>query len=464
MNDHPGRERGARWAHVTLDAVSWEPDSWRGRPVLQQPEYANPQELAAVLTELRRLPPLVSSWEVLLLGQQLAEAAAGRAFVLQGGDCAERFVYCTPERIGNTLKVLLQMSLVLVVGAQRPVIRIGRFAGQYAKPRSADIEKRGEIELPSYRGDNVNRPEFTAEARRPDPQLLLRGHERAALTLNFIRSLVKGGFADLHHPEYFDLDWVNCSPLRDEYRRMVETIGEALRFMENVLGVRAGETGRIDFFTAHEALHLAYEEAQTRCVAKHAGWFNLSTHFPWAGLRTNDPGGAHIEYLRGIENPVGVKVGPEATREQIAEWIEILDPKRTPGRLTFIHRFGARRIAEALPRAIEQARAEGSAALWVCDPMHGNTQTTAGGVKTRHFADIYSEVEQAFDIHRAMGQQLGGVHIELTGENVTECIGGTGGPAEEDLARAYESEVDPRLNHEQALELAFLIGRKMKAE
>ncbi|MBV8732967.1 MAG: 3-deoxy-7-phosphoheptulonate synthase [Acidobacteriia bacterium] len=446
--------------------MSWEPQSWRQRPVLQQPEYHDPAELARVLTELRRLPPLVSTWEVLLLRKQIAEAAAGRAFVLQGGDCAERFIYCTPDRIANTLKVLLQMSLVLVVGAQCPVIRIGRFAGQYAKPRSADFERRGGVQLPSYRGDNVNRPEFTPEARRPDPELLLRGHERAALTLNFIRSLVKGGFADLHHPEYFDLDWVGRSPLGDEYQRMVDTIGEALRFMENVLGVRAGETGRIDFFTAHEALHLAYEEAQTRCAARgtsdHTGWFNLSTHFPWAGLRTNDPEGAHIEYLRGIQNPVGVKIGANSTREQIAKWIGRLDPERQPGRLTFIHRFGAGRIQEELPRAVEHVRAEGGAVLWVCDPMHGNTQLTSGGVKTRYFADIYAEVEQAFDIHRRMGQQLGGVHIELTGENVTECIGGAGGPTEQDLARAYESEVDPRLNHEQALELAFLIARKMK--
>jgi 3-deoxy-7-phosphoheptulonate synthase len=430
---------------------------------LQQPEYPDTAELGRVLRELRRLPPLVSPWEALLLRRQLADAAAGRSFVLQGGDCAERFAWCTPDRIANTLKVLLQMSLVLVVGAQRPVIRVGRFAGQYAKPRSADMEKRNGVELPSYRGDNVNRPEFTAEARRPDPQLLLRGHERAALTLNFIRSLVKGGFADLHHPEYFDLDWVDQSPLAGEYHRMVETIGEALRFMENVLGVRAGETGRIDFFTAHEALHLAYEEAQTRCAPRQAGWFNLSTHFPWAGLRTNDPDGAHIEYLRGIQNPVGVKIGAGTTRDRVAGWIENLDPQRTPGRLTFIHRFGVRHITEALPRVIENARAEGSAALWICDPMHGNTQTTSAGVKTRHFADIYAEVEQAFDIHRRLGQQLGGVHIELTGENVTECTGGAGGPTEQDLARAYESEVDPRLNYEQSLELAFLIARKMKS-
>jgi 3-deoxy-7-phosphoheptulonate synthase len=431
---------------------------------LQQPEYPDPKELGRVLAELRQLPPLVTSWEVIELREQLADAIAGRRFVLQAGDCAERFAYCRSDRIANTLKVLLQMSLVLVVGAQRPIVRIGRFAGQYAKPRSADTETRNGVPLPSYRGDNVNRAEFTAEARTPDPKLLLRGYERAALTLNFIRALVKGGFADLHHPEYFDLDWVTHSPLADEYHRMVEMIGESLRFMENVLGVRAGETDRIDFFTAHEALHLACEEAQTRTVPRRSGWFNLTAHFPWVGLRTNDPEGAHIEYLRGLENPVGIKVGAGVTREQVARWIEKLDPRRTPGRLTFIHRFGADRIAEELPPLIEHVRAAGGSVLWVSDPMHGNTRRTASGVKTRYFADIYSEVEQAFDIHRAMGRQLGGVHIELTGEDVTECIGGARGPAEGELARAYESEVDPRLNGEQSLELAFLIARKMKAD
>jgi len=431
---------------------------------LQQPEYPDPEQLGRVLAELRQLPPLVTSWEVIELREQLADAIAGRRFVLQAGDCAERFAYCRSDRITNTLKVLLQMSLVLVVGAQRPIVRIGRFAGQYAKPRSADTETRNGVPLPSYRGDNVNRAEFTAEARTPDPQLLLRGYERAALTLNFIRALVKGGFADLHHPEYFDLDWVTHSPLADEYQRMVEMIGESLRFMENVLGVRAGETDRIDFFTAHEALHLACEEAQTRTVPRRSGWFNLTAHFPWVGLRTNDPEGAHIEYLRGLENPVGIKLGAGVTREQVARWIEKLDPRRTPGRLTFIHRFGADRIAEELPPLIEHVRAAGGSVLWVSDPMHGNTRRTASGVKTRYFADIYSEVEQAFDIHRAMGRQLGGVHIELTGEDVTECIGGARGPTEGELARAYESEVDPRLNGEQSLELAFLIARKMKAD
>jgi 3-deoxy-7-phosphoheptulonate synthase len=440
----------------------WSPDSWRRRPVLQQPEYPDAAALERALGELRCLPPLVTSWEILGLRDQLGEAASGERFVLQAGDCAERFVDCTSPRIANMLKVLVQMSLVLVVGAKRPVVRIGRFAGQYAKPRSTNEEIREGVSLPSYRGDMINSPEFTAAARTPDPQFLLRAYERSALTLNFIRALVKGGFADLHHPEYFDLDWAQHSPLANEYRRTVETIGESLRFLEHVLGVRAGESDRIDFFTAHEALHLPYEEAQTRRVPRRPGWFNLSAHFPWMGLRTNDPGGAHTEYLRGIENPVGVKVGPGTTPEQVARWIGILNPTRQPGRLTLIHRFGSGRIAEALPPLIEAARAEAGGVLWICDPMHGNTRLTAGGVKTRHFADIYSEVEQAFDIHRALGQKLGGVHVEVTGENVTECLGGARGQDEEDLARAYESEVDPRLNYEQSLELAFLIARKMK--
>jgi 3-deoxy-7-phosphoheptulonate synthase len=451
-------------SEIPAEALPWKPDSWRRWPALQQPDYPDAAALDRVLAELRILPPLVTSWEIVQLRQQLAEAAAGARFVLQAGDCAERFAACTPNRITNMLKVLLQMSLVLVVGAQKPVIRIGRFAGQYAKPRSANQETRDGVALPSFRGDNINRPEFTAEGRTPDPQLLLRGYERAALTLNFIRSLVKSGFADLHHPEYFDLDWVEHSPLADEYHHMVGTIGEALRFMENVLGVRAGETDRIDFFTTHEALHLGYESAQTRTVPRRPGYFNLTTHFPWVGLRTNDPGGAHVEFLRGVENPVAVKVGTDFTRERVARWLDALDPNRQPGRLTLIHRFGAGRIADALARLIEAVRAEGGRVLWICDPMHGNTQMTAGGWKTRNFADIISEVEQAFDIHRSMGQTLGGVHIELTGENVTECIGGSRGPSEEDLARAYESEVDPRLNYEQSLELAFLIARKMKSD
>ena len=445
-----------------VGSAEWTPDSWRDFPALQQPEYPDPAALERALAELRQLPPLVVSWEIVQLRQQLAEAAMGARFVLQGGDCAERISDCRPVRITNALKVLLQMSMVMVVGAQRPVIRIGRFAGQYAKPRSANQETRDGVTLPSYRGDIINRPEFTAEARTPDPQLLLRGYERAALTLNFARALIKGGFADLHHPEYFDMEWMQHSPRAAEYTRIVETIRESLVFMESILGIRAGETDRIDFYTAHEALHLGYESAQTRRVPRRPGYFNLSTHFPWVGLRTSQAEGAHIEYLRGIENPVGVKVGAATSRDTVARWLDALDPERQPGRLTFIHRFGARKVADELPRLIEMVHAEGGCVLWICDPMHGNTHTTAAGVKTRNFADICAEVEQSFDIHRASGHKLGGVHIELTGEDVTECIGGSGGPGEEDLSRAYESEVDPRLNGEQAIELAFMIARKMK--
>jgi 3-deoxy-7-phosphoheptulonate synthase len=457
-----GEETQSFGGQVTAaEQSAWAPDSWRSRVALQQPAYPDPSALEAALGELRQLPPLVTSWEVVLLREQLAEAAEGRGFVLQGGDCAERFVDCTSSRITNMLKVLLQMSLVLVVGAQRPVIRIGRFGGQYAKPRSSDVETRDGVQLPSYRGDLVNGAEFTAAARTPDPQRLLRGYGRSALTLNFIRALVKGGFADLHHPEYFELDWAKNSPFDGEYRRMVDSIANALRFMENVLGVRAGATDRIEFFTAHEALHLSYEEAQTRRVPRRPGWFNLSTHFPWLGARTGDPDGAHIEYLRGIENPVGVKVGADFTADRVERCFDALDPERKPGRLTLIHRFGAGRIGDSLPGLIEAARKAGGRPLWICDPMHGNTRQ-AGEYKTRSFDDVHAEVERAFDIHTACGSQLGGVHLELTGENVTECIGGARGQNREDLARAYESEVDPRLNYEQSLELAFLIARKMQ--
>jgi 3-deoxy-7-phosphoheptulonate synthase len=290
-------------------ALEWSPSSWRQRPALQQPCYPDADALQRAFDELRRLPPLVTSWEIVLLRRQLADAAAGRRFVLQGGDCAERFADCAPDVITRKLKVLLQMSLVLVIGAQRPVIRIGRFGGQYAKPRSEEFEERGGVRLPAYRGDLVNHPEFSPQARTPDPRLLLDGYARAALTLNFIRSLVKGGFADLHHPEYFDLDWVRHSPLADDYHRMVDSISDSLRFMENVLEVRAGETDRIDFFTAHEALLLPYEEAQTRRVPRRPGFFNLSVHFPWVGIRTNDPSGAHVEYLRGIGRSIAAPDG-----------------------------------------------------------------------------------------------------------------------------------------------------------
>ncbi|HXI38642.1 MAG TPA: 3-deoxy-7-phosphoheptulonate synthase class II [Bryobacteraceae bacterium] len=440
----------------------WSPGSWRSKPATQQVSYASETALSLAVSQLASLPPLVTSWEVESLKRQLAEAAQGKRFLLQGGDCAEQFDDCTAGTITNKLKILLQMSLVLVQGSGKPVIRVGRFAGQYAKPRSEDSETRNGTTLPSYRGDLVNRAGFTEAARKPDPQLLLRAYERSALTLNFIRSLVKGGFADLHHPEYWDLDFARHSPLAGEYHAMAHRVVEALQFMENVGGVRAGETGWVDFFTSHEGLHLVYEEAQTRQAPRREGWYNLSTHFPWIGMRTADPAGAHAEYFRGIANPIGVKIGSDMTPEGLVRLLDILHPHDEAGRLTLIHRFGHARIGDCLPQLIEAVRASGKIVLWCCDPMHGNTRHTSDGVKTRHFDDILRELEQAFSIHRACGSCLGGVHFELTGDDVTECLGGARNLSDNDLKRAYRSEVDPRLNYEQSLEMAMLIARMLR--
>jgi len=440
----------------------WAPESWQSKIALQQPIYPSNEEVNAVVAQLSSLPPLVTSWEVESLKEQLASAALGKRFLLQGGDCAERFEDCNPAAITNKLKILLQMSLVLIQGCKKPVTRVGRFAGQYAKPRSDDMETRDGVTLPSYRGDNINRPAFTAQDRLPDPQLMLRGYERAALTLNFIRSLVRGGFADLHHPEYWDLDFVQHSPLAEEYHHMVDGIRESLGFMENVLGVSPGSIEWVDFYASHEALHLYSEQAQTHKVPHRQGWYNLSTHFPWIGMRTADPDGAHVEYFRGIANPIAVKIGAAMNPETLLRLLDILHPEGEPGRLTLIHRFGHERIGAALPKLIEKVRSTRKTVLWCCDPMHGNTRTTAEGIKTRDFHHILSELEQAFDIHASMGTYLGGVHFELTGENVTECTGGARGLNDADLRRAYRSEVDPRLNYEQALEMAMLIARKVR--
>lgn len=457
---------------MTQNASNWQPSSWRTRPTRQQPAYPDGEHLERVSGQLRMQPPLVTSWEIENLKQQIADAAAGGSFLLQGGDCAERFDECTPDGIASRLKILLQMSLVLVHGGHRRVIRVGRFAGQYAKPRSSDLEERDGVNLPSYRGDIVNGPAFTETERIPDPDRLLQGHARSALTLNFVRSLIDGGFADLHHPEYWDLDFVRHSPLASEYQKMVESIGEGLRFMETLAGRRVGEMSRVDFFTSHEALLLEYEEAVTRTVPHREGWWNLSTHLPWIGLRTADPDGGHVEYFSGIRNPIAVKVGPGLDGDTLCRIIERLDPDREPGRLSLVHRFGAHEIAEQLPPLIKAVSGLGRQPLWVCDPMHGNTETVVPEsgplegrkVKTRKFAHILAELEQAFEIHDAAGTHLGGVHFELTGEDVTECTGGARGLADADLGRAYRSQVDPRLNYEQALEMAMLIARRMRGD
>jgi len=439
--------------------TDWTPDSWRERPAEQQPVYRDPAALRRAVDALAELPPLVTSWEVEALKDQLAAAARGEAFLLQGGDCAETLEDCSSSAITAKLKILLQMSVVLVWGLRTRVVRVGRFAGQYAKPRSADFEEVDGVRLPTYRGDLVNGAAFTAADREPDPQRLLRGYERSALTINFIRALVDGGFADLHHPEYWDLGFVDHSPLAAEYRRMVEGIGESLRFMETLAGRAVAEMRRVDFYTSHEGLHLEYEQAHTRRVPRRPGWYNLSTHFPWIGLRTSSTEGAHVEYFRGIANPIGLKIGPGTRPENLARLLDLLHPRDEPGRLALIHRFGAGKIDAALPALIETVAKSGKRVLWVCDPMHGNTVATSSGRKTRRFDHILEELERAFAIHAAHGTVLGGVHFELTGEDVTECVGGARGLSDEGLGAAYRSQVDPRLNYEQALEMALAIAR-----
>ena len=440
---------------------TWSPDSWQNKPARQQAKYPDANALDDVLRQLNHLPPLVTSWEVETLKSQLAEAAAGRMFLLQGGDCSESFEDCRSDNITAKLKILLQMSLVLVFGCKKHVVRVGRFAGQFAKPRSSDLETRDGVELPSYRGDLVNRANFSPEDRIPNPELLLRGYERAGLTLNFIRALVEGGFADLHHPEYWDLGFVGHAPQKKEYQQIVDAISLSISLMETLSHVPMGELSRVEFFTSHEGLHLPYEQAQTRQVPRREGWYNLGTHYPWIGDRTRELDGAHVEYFRGIENPIGVKVGPSISPEELIELTEVLNPKNEPGRLTLIHRFGAEKIGEYLPSLVEAILAKDRRVLWCCDPMHGNTISTSEGIKTRSFDAILGELQQAFAIHEQAGSILGGVHFELTGENVTECIGGARGLNESDLKTAYKSAVDPRLNYEQAMELALLIAHRM---
>ncbi|MDE2294602.1 MAG: 3-deoxy-7-phosphoheptulonate synthase class II [Gammaproteobacteria bacterium] len=443
-------------------SADWNPASWRGRPAAQQPPYSDPSALARTIEVLGRLPPLVVSWEIDALRAKLAAAERGEQFLLQGGDCAESFDDCESDNIARRLKILLQMSLVLLQGLKKPVIRVGRFAGQYAKPRSADTETRDGVTLPCYRGDNVNRPGFTREEREPDPQLLLRGYERASLTLNFVRALIDGGFADLHHPEYWDLGFLRHTPLREAYQGIVDSIAESLEFFESMSGQRVHAATRCEFYTSHEGLHLASEQAQTRYIARQQRWYNLSTHMPWIGMRTAALDGAHVEYFRGIANPIGVKVGAGMNAEWLQELVQRLNPQQIPGRLTLIHRFGSQAIEQRLPEMIAAVRASGARVLWVCDPMHGNTETTPGGLKTRRFENILAEVEAAFRIHEDCGSMLGGVHVELTGEDVTECVGGARGLRESDLARAYRSAVDPRLNAEQSLELAMRIAARAR--
>lgn len=452
-----------------FDIPAWSPDSWRAKPNAYGVAYPDAAEVARAEQTLRTMPPLVTSWEVERLRELIADAQQGKRFLLQGGDCAEMFAECRADTITNKLKILLQMSLVIVHGSRRPVIRVGRFAGQYAKPRSSATETRQvngtPVTLPSYFGDLFNGAEFTAAARAPDPHLMVRGYQRAALTLNFIRSLVDGGFADLHHPEYWNLAFLKHASLsaerRAEYERMTTNLADGLRLME-ALGEKAvDDLTRVEFYTSHEGLNLHYESAQTRRVPRREGHFNLTTHLPWIGERTRVIDGAHIEYFRGIRNPVGVKIGPKITSDELLRLLATVNPANEAGKVVLIARLGAKNVASVLPGLVHAVALEKRNVLWTCDPMHGNGITTARGVKTRSFDDIRAELEQSMDIHLAAGTHLGGVHFELTGEDVTECLGGGAGITEADLAANYASLCDPRLNYQQALELAFVLANRM---
>jgi 3-deoxy-7-phosphoheptulonate synthase len=443
-----------------VESPTWSPASWRAFPVSQQPTYRDAAAVTRALARVAELPPRVASGEVLALREQLARAARGEAFVLQGGDCAERFEDCERGRIEAKLKILLQMSLVMTWGGRVPVVRIARMAGQYAKPRSSDTEVIDGVELPSYRGDHVHGAAPTPAAREPDPARLVEASLLASATLNYARALLDGGFADLHNPQHWDLGFVQDLKQRAEYEAVVVRLLDAIDFVEST-GVRAPSLQTVELFTSHEGLLLPWEEAQTVRVGD--SWFNLGAHMLWIGDRTRQLDGAHVEYFRGIANPIGVKVGPSLAPEDLVALLAALEPDDRPGRLTLITRLGAGGgVGAHLPRFIEAVRASGRRnALWSCDPMHGNTVKTSSGIKTRHFDSVLAELRESVAVHATCGSRLGGVHFELTGDDVTECVGGPQKLSEHDLARCYESGCDPRLNYAQSLEMAFLLARQL---
>ncbi len=404
-------------------ANKWRPDSWRGLPIRQVPDYPDPAALAAVEGRLGGFPPLVFAGEARKLEARLADVAAGRAFLLQGGDCAESFAEFHPDKIRDTFKVLLQMAVVLTFGAQMPVVKVGRMAGQFAKPRSGPTETVDGVELPSYRGDIINDMEFTAAARRPDPDRLLQAYSQAAATLNLVRAFAQGGYADLHRVHSWNMGFVAESPAGERYRETADRIHEALAFMEacGISAERTPEVNSVAFYTAHEALLLGYEQAMTRVDSTSGAWYDTSAHFLWCGDRTRDPDEAHIEFLSGIANPIGLKAGPSLEPDAFLRLIDKLNPENRPGRLTVIGRFGAGRVADHLPALIRAASREGAELVWASDPMHGNTIKSASGFKTRPFDRILAEVREFFEIHRAEGSRAGGVHFEMTGQEVTNA-------------------------------------------
>lgn len=437
-------------------SMPWTPISWQTYRLVQQAKYSDAVQLDTTIKELSKLPPLVSVQEIEELKSKIASAANGQSFVLQGGDCAELFSDCNAEAITDKLKILLQMSLILVYGLNKPVVKIGRMAGQYAKPRSAETETINGVTLPCYRGDLINGAVFNKQQRQPDPERLLKGYSFASLTLNYLRTLLDNHFSDLSNVDNWDLDFVAHSTRAHEYHEILDKIKYSQSVLENLTLQSSQPSAKDKIFTCHEALHLHYEQALTR-QCDQGRWYNLSTHIPWIGMRTCQLDSAHVEYMRGIENPIAIKIGPSMGARQLLDLVNILDPNNTPGRLTLITRFGQDKIRQHLPPMISIMQKEGKKPLWCCDPMHGNTSLTKQGRKTRQFNAIIGELTEAFQIHQENNSHLGGVHIELTGENVTECVGGARGLTEQDLQKAYKSLVDPRLNAEQSLEMAILI-------
>jgi 3-deoxy-7-phosphoheptulonate synthase len=438
-------------------------DAWRGLQAAQQPEWPDPDQVRAVAAELAEQPPLVFVGECDQLTERLAAAASGEAFVLQGGDCAETFNGATVEAVREKIETLLQMALVLTYAASVPVVKIGRMAGQFAKPRTRPTETRGGVELPAYRGDAVNGFEFTSEARRPDPTRLLRAYNSAAVTLNLCRAYASGGYADLHQAHAWNRDFVAGSPVGQRYEQLAGEIDRALAFMK-AAGVDSDELHGVEFYSSHEALLLEYERALTRVDVPTGLPYDLSAHLVWIGERSRDLEGAHVDFCSRIRNPIGVKLGPAASPDDAVALVERLNPDREPGRLTLITRLGAERIRDLLPQLVEKVTAQGAPVVWVCDPMHGNTFESPSGYKTRRLDHVFDEVAGFFEVHRALGTHPGGIHVEFTGDEVTECIGGGHEISEADLQNRYETACDPRLNRGQALDLAFMVAEMYGAQ
>ena len=442
----------------------WSPDSWRSKPFVQMPDYSDKEALKTVEARLSSYPPLVFAGEARALKDRLAKVAEGEAFLLQGGDCAESFAEHGADNIRDFFRVFLQMSVVLTFAAAKPVVKVGRIAGQFAKPRSSDIEKKGDEALPSYRGDIINGTEFDAKSRIPDPERQIMAYRQSAATLNLLRAFAQGGYANLEHVNEWMLGFVRNSPQSERYKQLAERLTETMRFMKAV-GISPEHNPRLretEFYTSHEALLLGYEEALTRVDSTTGDYYGTSGHMLWIGDRTRQPDHAHVEYCRGVKNPIGLKCGPSTDPEGLIELIDILNPENEAGRLTLIARFGADKVGEHLPQLIRAVEKEGKKVVWSCDPMHGNTITSNSGYKTRPFERVLKEVQQFFAIHQAEGTYPGGVHFEMTGKDVTECTGGARAVSDEDLADRYHTHCDPRLNASQSLELAFLIAELLE--